>query len=170
MAGTNSVINFNEKYPNNNSHYDSFEIGLEFQDFVASKLLKELGICILQWSSKKYQFEVGESFQGIEIKYDARSTGDCTYYQNSATNNVGIEIAEKTNKNKEKWIPSGIYRNDNTWLYIVGNYHQFWIFSKKQLIMCHKRKYFPNIKIETLESMLIPIEKADIMCCNKIIC
>jgi hypothetical protein len=50
-------------YEGNNKHKDSFEIGLEFQDFIIRKLLHNYGIVIQPYSSKKYQFEVGESLQ-----------------------------------------------------------------------------------------------------------
>jgi len=50
---------------------------------------------------------------------------------------LSIEIAEKTKADNAKFVPSGIYRNDNSWLYIQGNFKTFWIFSKKLLILLH---------------------------------
>lgn len=85
-------------YEGNNKHKDGFEIGLEFQDFIITQLLRDYGIVIQPYSSKKFQFTVGESLQGYEIKYDARSTGDCTYGYCEATNNVAIEVYEKSNE------------------------------------------------------------------------
>jgi hypothetical protein len=111
-------------YEGNNKHKDSFEIGLEFQDYIITLLIKDHGIVIQPYSSKKYQFEIGESLQGYEIKYDARSTGDCTHGYCKATNNVAIEVDEKTNANNENWVKSGIFREDNTTHYLIGNYHR----------------------------------------------
>lgn len=158
-------------YSKNSIHEDSLSIGQEFQDFIVEKALQELGIAISVFQSKKYQYAKGESLQGIEIKYDARSTGDNTYYKCIATNNVAIEIAEKSNANNHKYIPSGIYRQDNSWLYIVGNYDCAWIFAKTILILLHKSstvQYRVN-KLPTLISMLLPIEHADKYCAKKLI-
>lgn len=155
-------------YENNNIHNDSLQIGMEFQDFVVSKLIKELGMPITLYGSKKFQFNYGENFQGVEIKYDARSTGDKTYYDNEATNNVAIEIMEKSDKNKLNWIPSGIYRNDNSWLYIVGNYNQFWIFGKSILKLLHESdKYRTAQTLPTIKTMLLPLCEADKFCLKK---
>lgn len=152
------------------TYNEQLEIGHEFQDFVIEKLIKELGIAISIFQSKKYQFNKGESLQGVEIKYDARSTGDCTYKNCTPTNNVGIEVAEKTNKNNENWIPSGIYRLDNSWLYIVGNYHCIWVFGKKHLMLMHQSNIYNQITtLPTMKTMLLPIEVADKYCLKKII-
>lgn len=156
-------------YENNSVHRDSFQIGMEFQDFVAEKLIKELGIPITLYGSKKNQFSMGENIQGVEIKYDARSTGDCTYYNNAATNTIAIEIAEKTKRENFKWVDSGIYRNDNSWLYIVGNYMQFWIFGKSTLRIMHQSGNFKvATTLPTVMNMLISIEDADTYCLKKI--
>lgn len=156
-------------YVGNSIHENTLEIGHEFQDFVVEKLINELGISISIFQSKKYQFTKGESLQGVEIKYDARSTGDCTYKECKATNNVGIEVAEKSNKNNFNWIKSGIYRLDNSWLYIVGNYQNIWVFGKKHLVLMHQSEKYKEIQtLPTLKTMLLPIEDADKYCLKKI--
>lgn len=54
-------------------HYkECLEKGLEYQDFVAGKLIEELGLVLSFYSSKKFQYGKGESMQGIEIKFDDR--------------------------------------------------------------------------------------------------
>lgn len=157
-------------YKGNNNHINSLEVGHEFQDYVVEKLSNNYGISITVFQSKKYQFNIGESLQGVEIKYDARSTGDCTYNECTATGNVGIEVAEKSNPNIVEFTPSGIYRLDNTWLYIVGNYHQFWALNKKHLIALHKEnKYTTKTTLPTLKTMLLPINIADQICLFKFI-
>lgn len=148
----------------------NLNIGHEFQDFVVEKLAKELGVSVSIFQSKKYQFNRGESLQGVEIKYDARSTGDCTYKESVATWNIGIEVAEKTNSNNYNWIDSGIYRLDNSWIYIIGNYHQIWIFGKKDLIRFHKEnKYYVRETLPTIKTMLMPVEDADEYCLKKLV-
>ncbi len=149
-------------YEGNNKHKDSFEIGLEFQDFIIRKLLHNYGIVIQPYSSKKYQFEVGESLQGYEIKYDARSTGDCTHGYCEPTNNVAIEVYEKTNKNNDKWTPSGILRKDNTIYYVIGNYDMCWIIDKMVLIRFYRQNIYKVVEtLSTIKTMLIPINIMD---------
>lgn len=160
----------NALYKGNSHHQNSLEVGHEFQDFIIEKLIKELGISISIFQSKKYQFNIGESLQGVEIKYDARSTGDCTYKNVSATNNVAIEVAEKSKAEIIGWSKSGIYRNDNSWLFIVGNYDCAWLFAKSHLLLMHQSKKYKEIQsLPTLRSMLLPINVADCYCAKKLI-
>lgn len=152
----------NNMYEGNNEHKDSFEVGLQFQDFIITQLLRDYGIVIQLYSSKKFQFDVGESLQGYEIKYDARSTGDCTHYNCEATNNVAIEVYEKTNENNDKWIPSGILREDNTIYYIIGNYDMCWIVDKIVLKRMFKSGSYKVVQtLKTIKTMLIPINIMD---------
>jgi hypothetical protein len=158
-------------YEGNSIHKDALNVGQEFQDFIVEHFAKELGISISIFQSKKYQYNVGESLQGVEIKYDARSTGDCTYYECNATGNVAIEIAEKTKASNKDFCASGIYRRDNTWLYVVGNYDCAWVFAKSTLILLHnsKTKIYKINEMKTLRSMLLPIADADKFCAKKLI-
>ena len=104
---------------------EKLEAGLEYQDFVADKLRKDDPCIILgAYSSRKYQNERGESASGIEIKHDMRMKD---------TGNLYIEVAEKSNAALHDYTPSGIMRNDNTWLYLIGDYEQAFLFSKHQL-------------------------------------
>lgn len=134
--------------------------GLEYQDFVTNILLSELGIALSSYSSIKYQCSVGENKQGIEIKFDDR-------YEN--TGNLYIETQEKSNPNNMKYIDSGIYRSDNTWLYLIGNYKEIFIFSKKQLVIIHKRKTCREVKTTTSIGFLIPKDEAEKYSIKKII-
>lgn len=151
------------KYNSENSgHDDSWEVGVEFQDFVCLKT-RELNILSLQnFGSKKYQYQRGENLQGVEIKYDARCTG---HNGTTPTGRLAIELKEKSDKNIKRFTPSGIYRNDKNWLYIQGNQDMFWIFSKKTL----RRIYIDNNYKEgyarpTSYVFYLPIEDADKYC------
>ena len=148
----------------NSGHNDSFEIGNTFQDFVCIELAKQ-HIILQNINSKKFQFEIGENLQGFEIKYDARCTGD---RGTIATNRLSIEIAEKTNKDNLNWIPSGIYRNDNSWLYIQGNCMMFWIFSKKILNFLHEAGRYSEGADPTIKKFYLPILDADKYCAKKV--
>jgi len=127
--------------------------GLYYQDFVVEKLY-EIGIPIISYSSKEYQQVVGENKAGLEIKNDSlwKKTG-----------NLYIEISEKTRKENELYVPSGIYRDDNTWLYLIGDNSRIFIFSKRQLRYIHKTNKFKEIENNTKTSLgfLLPVDKAE---------
>lgn len=107
-----------------NEYYNEhLQAGLEYQDFVIDQLLR-CGIFIGTYSSRKYQNEKGESASGIEIKYDGRM---------KETGNVFIEVMEKSDARIENFTRSGIFRKDNSWLYLVGDYDEAFLFSKRQL-------------------------------------
>lgn len=114
---------------------DKLESALQYQDFIADKLRKaDPCIIIGAYSSRKYQYEHGESMSGIEIKYDMKKKD---------TGNLYIEVAEKSNPNISEYSPSGIMRDDNTWLYLIGDYEEAFLFSKHQLqsIYADKERY-----------------------------
>lgn len=114
---------FDPQYPDAKSSR-SFQDGLEFQDFVCAALAKH-GIILQNFSSKKYQIGVGENLQGFEIKLDQRCT---------ETGRLSIEVAEKSRDDESlAWSDSGIMRNDNSWLYIQGNYDSLFVFQKTWL-------------------------------------
>ena len=113
------------KYGMTEYYKEKLEAGLEYQDFVADQLRKADPCIILSaYSSRKYQNERGESASGIEIKHDMRMKD---------TGNLYIEVAEKSNAALPDYTSSGIMRNDNTWLYLIGDYEQAFLFSKNQL-------------------------------------
>ncbi len=104
------------------NHAEDLERGRKFQDYVMKVLLHK-GIVVSVYSSKEYQYAFGESPQGIEIKMDSNFL---------STNRLSIEIASRTDSNRE-WGPSGIYDRKDPWLYIQGYYGKFWLFSTLHL-------------------------------------
>lgn len=130
---------------------DQLEDGLQFQDFVFD-VLYEYGIPLISYSSKKYQVEKGENKAGIEIKYDK---------QFIKTGNFWIELYEKSHPSKKKWIASGILRDDNTWLYLIGNYDVFYIFPKKYLKLISNQFHILVNKRKTSKGFLLDIKRAD---------
>lgn len=139
---------------------EKLQVGLEYQDFITCLLIEQLGISLSTFQSRKYQY-TGENKQGIEIKFDdkMRSTG-----------NVYIEVAEKSNPNKPAFVPSGIYRNDNSWLYIIGDYSTVFVFSKKHLVLMHKAEKFRVVEIPTSRGFLIPVDTAERYCLKRLSC
>lgn len=123
-------------YPNAKT-VTSFGDGVEYQDFVLTRVAA-LGWIVQTYSSKRYQIERGESFTGVEIKLDRRCT---------ETGRLSIEVAEKSRADVAVWTPSGIFREDNAWLYAQGNYQVLYVFAKNWL-----RRYFDEKCPPTAES------------------
>ena len=141
-------------YPDAKSK-SSYQDGLEFQDFVCSQLAKH-AIVLQNLGSKRYQYNVGENLQGFEIKLD----NNCT-----STGRLSIEVFEKSRNDQAlPWTKSGILRNDNTWLYIQGNYQVLYIFAKRFLLNYYEsKKHFQNFVIEkhgTVKTFYIPNDTA----------
>lgn len=100
------------------------EAALKYQDFVADLLLKTLGLPVVQYVSRHYQLKVGESRNGVEIKHDEMY---------ATTGNLWIEVAEKAHPRPGDYAPAGIERDDNTWLYVIGDYSTVFGFPKAYL-------------------------------------
>ena len=141
---------------------NSFQSGLEFQDFVCTVLMRE-GIVLQNLGSKLYQLQVGESLWGFEIKLDR---------QFLETGRLSIELAEKSCSDMPGWTPSGIYRSDNTWLYIQGNYDRIYIFPKRFLVSLHKTGRYqigesPKDR-PTVRKYYLPLIEAEKYCARRI--
>lgn len=128
-----------------------------YQDFITDQLRKATPCIIIQnYSSKEYQYRHGESATGIEIKYDS------LFHQ---TGNLYIEIAEKSDSGLQNFTPSGVMRDDNTWLYLIGDYQQAFLFGKGQLrlFVCdeakHRKRGLCKKTTPTSIGVLFPIEK-----------
>lgn len=138
-----------------NKDYFNFEKdkddGEEYQDFVAIELWTR-GIAVHFNGSKKYQLEMGESPSGIEIKYDRLL---------EQTGNVFIET-ESLSKDGKRWVRGGITKEDNAWLYCIGNRKELYIFGKKQLqMMADKLGWF--IQKGYVEKKVTPTAKGFII-------
>ena len=131
-----------------NYYHEKLQQGLEFQDFVVDKLFS-IGLSVISYSSKKYQNIVGETKNGIEIKFD-------NLYKK--TGNLYFEIAEKSNSNNKNYINSGIYRNDNTWLYCIGDYEKLFIISKKHLIEIHRNNKVKEKITSTSKGFILDVK------------
>jgi len=125
------------------------ESAMMFQDFVVDVSWNMLGLAIVQYSSKQYQYAVGESKTGCEIKFDMK-------YEK--TGNLYIETGEKAEPREGDYFPSGIYREDNTWLYIIGNYERIFYCPKNILQILHKTGKYRQVENDTKTSIgfLVP--------------
>lgn len=149
-----------ERYAN--GYYGAmFEEGLEFQDFVALALCQR-GLVIVGYASRRFQCERGENMLGAEIKRDGnfRRTG-----------NLYVETAEKAHPSRPSFSPSGIYRRDNSWLFVIGDEQTLWIFPTKYLRrLCEKfgEDRWRAVKTETSVGRLVPLRDADAYCIRRI--
>lgn len=132
----------------------SLEDGLRFQDFVRPLLL-QYGILAVYYTSREYQLKHGESVYGIEIKLDNLCT---------KTGRLSIEVAEKGRASNASYVPSGIYRADNTWLYVHGNYERFFVFAKKYLRVAHVSGKYQTHDKPTIKTFYIPMADAERIC------
>jgi hypothetical protein len=148
------------KFNMTENYKEMLQKGLEYQDFVTDVLINELGIALSSYGSTKYQYTKGENKQGFEIKFDDKY---------KATNNLYIETEEKSNKLNLYFVASGIFRNDNTWLFVIGNYEEIFIFSKKHLKLMFASKKFRSVETETSKGFLINKINAENYCIKKIV-
>jgi len=140
-----------------NGYYkNQLEIGLQFQDLV-TKALYQRGIIVVGYASKAFQVKEGENMLGAEIKRDGNF---------QKTGNLYIETAEKSHPDIQSFSPSGIYRKDNSWLFVIGDERCIYIFATKYLQMLEKR--FEVRFTPTSRGFLIPLPDADKYCIRKI--
>ena len=131
--------------------YDQLrEQGEAYQDFVAEQFYK-VGIPLLNYSSRKYQFNVGENQSGFEIKNDTLFRKFGNFY---------IEIAEKKKATNLNYVRSGIFRSDNAWLYIIGDYDEIFILSIKQLRLLYASNKYREVRTPTSMAFLLPVKEA----------
>ena len=130
---------------------EKLDQGLEYQDFV-SEVLYKIGLPLFSYNSKKYQTECGENKLGVEIKFDNRCF---------ETGNLYIEIAEKSDPLNTAFVISGIYRSDNTWLYVIGNRQKVFVFPKTILRLLHKSGKYKTKEISTSKGFLLPLKDAE---------
>ena len=134
----------------------SLEKGREFEDYV-SECLWGLGLAVMTYGSMRYQRK-GESLNGIEIKYEGKFR---------ETKRLYIECRQE----KKDWEVSGIFKRDNTWLWVMGDYKGFYIFTKVDLQMMHgsedglwQTEIFNEANTTNTSGYLLPVEVADYMC------
>jgi len=131
-----------------------FDEGVAFQDMVAKIFEQELHIPIDYYETEWEQKNIGESRQGIEVKLDTRILD---------TKNVSIEVAEKSKGSNPTWIPSGILRKDNTWLYVQGNPSIILVFGKTILKRVYDKQYKDRVWTPkpTIKTFLMPLGRAE---------
>lgn len=129
----------------NDFYNECLKKGQRFERFVA----KKLGLHI--YTSKEDQYKYGDSKEHIEIKLDSKV---------SKTDNILIEVAEKTDSRNKEFVLSGIFRKDKCNKYLVGNRKEAYLFYKKDLINILKIKKYKIFTTPTSKYFLLPIKDA----------
>ena len=143
------------------SYSSQLEAGEWYQEIVASAIKRQFGYEINYYTTRKEQYEIGESVQGFEIKYDRLI---------AKTGRLSIEIAEKTRADLPNFTPSGIFRQDNTIHYAQGDASWCWCFRKTALQEYYCRVAPPTIDNNppTIIKFYLSIEQADQLAWKKI--
>jgi len=124
---------------------ECLEAGQRFEDFVTDVLYRN-GIPVVGHASRQYQLR-GENKAGIEIKFDRRF---------AETRNLYIETEERSHPDRPHVVQGGIYRPDNSWLYLIGDRSILFIFSKTMLRGLHARGSYAPVEIATSRGFLLP--------------
>jgi len=125
--------------------------GEAFQDYVEDVLEKMWGFRLNCYKTKEEQYKIGENKFGMEIKLD-------NSFRDSMR--LWIEIAEKAMPREGDFVKSGIYRDDNAWLYLIGDYDMFYIYSKNMLQLLHRSHCYEEYENETSRCFFLPFRDA----------
>lgn len=128
------------------------ESAKEFEDFVAWALLFYRGMVTVPYLSKRWQYRVGESTGGVEIKHDEKA---------NTSKNLWIEMYEKAHPSRAEYTPSGILRADSSWLYVIGNYERLYIFAKAALRRMATHYGERENTTKTSKGFLLPVADAE---------
>jgi hypothetical protein len=114
--------------PMSTEYTKHFNDGASYARYVEEFIWRKLRINLEPYITKEEQRDIGENPQGFEIKFQKPY---------AKTGNLYIEVKERTSK-KMDYVDSGIYREDNAWLWVTGDRETIFILSKKQLKNIHR--------------------------------
>lgn len=123
---------------------DKLKDGKKYEKFVVEYFKKE-GIKITLTKTFEDQINIGESFEGYEIKFDDKY---------NKTGNLWIETQERSDVKKE-YVNSGTLRDDNTIFYIIGNYDTIFVFKKDKLKQLSYEKKILENNMKTSKGYLL---------------
>ena len=147
-----------QEYDEEDYYDNKLEQGVEFQD-VVTEALYQRGIVVVAYSSRRNQAEKGENMLGAEIKRDGKFR---------ETGNLYIETSEKSHPDNPFFVPSGIFRGDNSWLFVIGDEQTIYIFSTKYLQKLFNLKRYVEICKPTSQGFLMPMPEVENYCIRRI--
>ena len=135
------------------SYYDFYQAklaeGHAFEFYIYEQFLDRVGIEIVKLPGGHHN--LGENYEGIEVKYDAKM---------HSTGNVYVEVAEKSHPDKPKYFPSGIMRADNSHMVVIGNFKEAFLFGKSQLVALVNERPYRYAQKATSLGYLMPLAEA----------
>jgi len=148
--------------PNYSDNNVGWEKGQAYQSWV-----RQMYPCVYNGGQKRRELTYlegkqeqlqGETLEGVEVKFDDKMRD---------TKRIYIEMYEKSRGENEKYVESGIYRNDNTKFILIGDYYYWFLFSKARLVWLDRNDppflYRPK-PTDTSIGFCIPIENAQKLC------
>lgn len=122
-----------EMIPDYSAGHEGWTKGNAYQDWVVSVWpLCYPGKTLTLRNSRIGQWD-GETDEGVEIKFDDK------IYTYCPTGRLYIELEEKVKQDNDSYVLSGIYRQDNSKYYLIGDYIEWWIFAKQTLVDLDKK-------------------------------
>ena len=103
----------------------NLQASFEFENFLEKYFKENHNIDLEPFITQEGQYLEGENKAGIEIK------NDMMYKK---TNNLYIEYAEKSKASNSQYVKSGIWKEDKSRYFLIGDYDNFWVFEKSRLI------------------------------------
>lgn len=135
--------------------------GLKFESFIMDWFSENKKINLSHYTTYDEQIHKGENRQGIEIKNDQMF---------KRTGNLFISVSRDYGYVE---YCSGICKGQS-WLYVIGDEEEFYIFSTKQLVQFYKEQTpkifngFTSPKNGTEKGFLLSKKQAESLCVEKI--
>ena len=135
--------------------------GLQFESYIMDWFCSQKNINLSHYTLLKEQINKGENRQGIEIKNDQRF---------QETGNLFISVERNYGYTKYE---SGVYKNQS-WLYVIGNENEFYIFATKHLKQYYEHNKpqlydgFKSVKNGVEKGFLLSKKQAERICIEKI--
>ena len=142
------------------NYADNLELGHIFEDF-CSIVLQRYGWVIANTKSRYFQVKKGkENNVGIEYKYQ----GLMRKYRG-----LYIETHEKSKKENEDFVESGINRKDNAWAWCTGDFDTIYLIGKRALQVIDK-SISEDLRRsnETSLGFALSLDRADRVCLIKL--
>ena len=130
----------------------------EFEHFASDAMAHDLCILPVVYNSKHFQATYGESLTGIEFKLDKKFK-DTEHLYNESAESFHESCTKK---------PSGIYHESSPWLFVIGDFHTFWIFATVCLQRQHVYGKYRCVETATSEGFLLPVNVANVIAAKKI--
>ncbi len=140
------------------SYQEKLKIGLLYEDFCANVVWDLIKLPLTPMRTQFYQLRRGENAQGVEIKYQGKMEKYKSLY---------IETHEKRRPENKCFVESGVYRSDNTRLWLTGDFDILYLLPLKTLQMLSQDQRFRRVEHETSKAFILPIEVADKHCLKK---